>query len=421
MRRSSHSPLRVCIVVPYNLSERGGVKHHAFEVARALRRRGDDVSIVGPATEDPKLDGVMTFGGIVNIRSNHSDNRMALFCSPFKLRRYFREGNFDVVHVHEPSTPSVSYWAAWLTRGVAKVCTFHAYNETPSWGIHFGQRLCQLLVERFYDHSITVSEAAFRHASYAWRKPLAIVPNGVSTDVFVPGPIRRRVDGVLRLLFVGRLSDERKGLRFMLEAYERLLARGVAVSLDVVGELAGGSPPPALPGLTYHGSVPRSELVRRFQECDLFVAPSTGHESFGIVLLEGMATGAPIVCSDIEGYRAVAHRDGAILVPPRDVEALASAVGQLAQAPERRARMSAVNLRHVHAYDWERVAARVREEYLVAIERRAERSGALRPVTAAELRPRFELHAPLPELVGVLGGRALPRVSAPTFEDASPP
>jgi phosphatidylinositol alpha-mannosyltransferase len=378
MLPSPDSKLRVCIVVPYDLSERGGVKHHAFEVAHALRHRGDHVDIMGPATEDPRLDGVMSFGGIVNVRSNASDNRMALFVSPWKLRRYFRAGAYDVIHVHEPPIPSVPYWTAWLTPGIAKICTFHAFNERPSWGIHFGQRVCQVLSERFYDHTLAVSEAAKRHASYAWRKPFTIVPNGVSLDVFVPGAPRTREGGPLRLLFVGRLSDERKGLRYMLEAYEQARARGVDVSIDIVGEQAGAPVPPALPGLMYRGPIPRSELVRRFQECDLYVAPSTGQESFGIVLLEAMATGAPIVCTDIEGYRAVANPNGAVLVPPRSSEALASAIELLANDPARRARMSAVNLQHVQAYDWSRVAARVREEYLVAIENRAARSGGAR-------------------------------------------
>jgi phosphatidylinositol alpha-mannosyltransferase len=372
------APLRICIVVPYDLSERGGVKHHAFEVAYALRRRGDHVDIVGPATEDPKLDGVMSFGGIVNVRSNASDNRMALFVSPWKLRRFFRDGAYDVIHVHEPPIPSVPYWTAWLTPGVAKICTFHAFNETPSGGIRFGQRVCQVLQQRFYDHTLAVSEAAKRHASYAWKGPFTIVPNGVSLDVFVPGESRAQEDRPLRLLFVGRLSDERKGLRHMLEAYEQVRARDVRATLDIVGEQAGAPVPPALPGLTYHGPVPRSELVRRFQECDIYVAPSTGQESFGIVLLEAMATGAPIVCTDIEGYRAVANAEGAVLVPPRSSEALALAILALANDPQRRARMSAVNLEHVKQYEWASVAARVRVEYLVAIANRAARSGGER-------------------------------------------
>ena len=284
--------------------------------------------------------------------------------------------------MHEPPIPSLPYWAAWLTPGVAKICTFHAFNETPSPGIRFGQRVCQFLSERFYDHSLTVSEAAQRHASYAWRKPLTIVQNGVSTDVFVPGASRNRGDGVLKLLFVGRLSDERKGLSAMLKAYELLQARGVKVTLDIVGEQAGAPRPPELRGLTYHGPVPRSELVRRFQECDLYVAPSTGQESFGIVLLEAMATGAPIVCSDIQGYRAVAHPEGSVLVPPRDPEALAAAIESVGKDAGRRALMGAVNLEHVKTYDWSRVASRVREEYLVAIDHHAVRSGRRLPLPA---------------------------------------
>ena len=401
MPLSTTRPLRVCIVIPYDLSERGGVKHHGYEIAHQLRSRGDSVSILGPATVDPKLEGVTSFGGIVNVRSNESDNRLALFVSPWKLRRYFRQGAFDVVHVHEPSTPSVSYWAAWLCPGVAKICTFHAFNETPSWGIHFGQKLCSVLTESFYDHGITVSEAAKRHALYAWKKPLPIVPNGVATDVFVPGAARLGDGGAregqpLRLLFVGRLSDERKGLRIMLEAYEQLRARGVAVSLDIVGEQAAAPVPPALAGLTYHGPVSRSELVRRFQECDVYVAPSTGHESFGIVLLEAMATGAPIVCSDIEGYRAVAHADGAILVPPRNGEAIAAAVAELAAAPERRARMGTTNLEHVKQYAWSHVSLRVRDEYLVALERQAQRRGKPQPLLTGEDAPRLASGAPAP-------------------------
>jgi phosphatidyl-myo-inositol alpha-mannosyltransferase len=374
-------PLRVCVVVPYDLCERGGVKHHVLEVAHALRKSGDEVSIVGPATVDPKLDGVTSFGGIVNIRSNASDNRMALFVSPWKLRRFFREGRFDVIHVHEPPIPSLPYWAAWLTPGVAKIATFHAYNETPSPGIRFGQRLCQVLVERFYDHTVAVSEAARKHASYAWRLPMTIVPNGVATDVFVPGAPRKREGKRLKLLFVGRLSDERKGLRVMLEAYQRLLARGLDVSIDLVGEQAGAPLPPALPGLTYHGSVARSALVRFYQDCDVYVAPSTGQESFGIVLLEAMATGAPVICSDIEGYRAVASRDGTVLVPPRDPETLALAIADVASAPDRRVHMSEVNIEHVKPYEWGHVAALVRNEYLVTLERRARRRG--QPVLSA--------------------------------------
>jgi phosphatidylinositol alpha-mannosyltransferase len=362
-----HSSLRICIVVPYDLSEYGGVKHHALELARALRRGGDHVTIIGPATKDPQIDGVETFGGIVNVSSNASDNRIALFVSPFRLRRFFKQGRFDVIHIHEPPVPSLPYWAAWLTPGVPKVCTFHAFNEAPSAQVRLGQHVSEFLQGRFIHHALAVSVPAQRHASRAWSQPMTIIPNGVATDVFTPGVSKERRDRTTRLLFVGRLSDDRKGLRYMLDAYQMLRARGVRVLLDIVGEQAGAPPPPQLEGLRYHGPVSRADLVRRFRACDVFVAPSTSQESFGIVLLEAMATATPIVCSDIEGYRQVVDPRGAHIVPPRDATAIAAAVEELARSPHMRATMGAINLRHAQEYDWAHVASRVRDEYLTAI------------------------------------------------------
>jgi phosphatidyl-myo-inositol alpha-mannosyltransferase len=387
-----HRSLRICVVVPYDLSEYGGVKHHALELARALRRGGDDVTIIGPATSDPQIEGVKTFGGIVNISSNASDNRIAPFVSPFRLRRFFKEGHFDIIHIHEPPVPALPYWAAWLTPGVPKVCTFHAFNEAPSAQVRLGQHLSEFLQGRFIHHALAVSVPAQRHASRAWSQPMTIIPNGVATDVFTPGVSKERRDRTMRLLFVGRLSDERKGLRYMIDAYQILRARGVSVSLDIVGEQAGAPPPPQLDGLRYHGPVSRLELVKRFRACDAFVAPSTSQESFGIVLLEAMATATPIVCSDIEGYRQVVDPRGAHIVPPRDAAAIAAAVEELARSPQLRATMGAINLRQAHKYDWAHVAARVRDEYLMAIYKvsgekiRSDRrpvSSVQRPATAA--------------------------------------
>ncbi|MEP6778630.1 MAG: glycosyltransferase family 4 protein, partial [Gemmatimonadaceae bacterium] len=174
-------------------------------------------------------------------------------------------------------------------------------------------------------------------------------------------------DGVLRLLFVGRLSDERKGLGVLLEAFARLRARGIPVELDAVGEQAGAPLPPVVPGFRYHGAVTLAELVERYRACDVLVAPSTGQESFGIVLLEAMASGRAIVCSDIEGYRQVVDDQGAVLVKPRDANALEAAIANLALDPARLARMGDWNRRRSTAFDWLALAPRVRSEYEAAI------------------------------------------------------
>jgi phosphatidylinositol alpha-mannosyltransferase len=138
------------------------------------------------------------------------------------------------------------------------------------------------------------------------------------------------------------------------------------VTLDVVGD-KNGAALPDLPGLTYHGSLALAGLVERYRGCDVFVAPSTGQESFGLVLLEAMATARPIVASAIEGYKKVVDEHGARLVTPRDPEAIEQAIVDLAGDPMLRRRMGTWNRNRAEAYDWEHIATRVREEYLEAI------------------------------------------------------
>src|SRR4029079_2773614 len=138
---------------------------------------------------------------------------------------------------------------------------------------------------------------------------------------------------------------------FLFEAYRGLVARKLPVTLDVVGELGEAAPPPALPGLTYHGAVAFERLPALYRACDVFVAPSTGQESFGIVLLEAMASGKPVVCSDIEGYRQVATTEGSILVPPSNAAALEDGIARAVQVdPDLRRRHGELNRRHPDAF-----------------------------------------------------------------------
>ena len=222
--------------------------------------------------------------------------------------------------------------------------------------------------------AIAVSGPAARYASAAWRRELTIIPIGVPTDLFTPpapaapAPQARPV----KLLFVGRIGDERKGARFLFEAYRGLVARKLPVTLDIVGELGEADPPPELPGLTYHGPVAFDRLPELYRACDVFVAPSTGQESFGIVLLEAMASDKPVVCSDIEGYRQVATTEGSMLFRPSDAGALEEALVRAVHVdPEQRRRHGEINRRHAEAFDYDRLAERVRNEYLLAIAARA--------------------------------------------------
>ena len=391
----SQARLRVCMMVTYDMaSPGGGVKQHALHLAASLRRLGDEVMLVGPSSVPTDEPDVHSFGGIVNIPANGSDNNLGLLVSPRAIARFFREHPFDVIHIHEPLQPALSYWTVWLTRRVPHVATFHAFMEEEGMVLRWARKAWGATLFPWIQRAIAVSEPAARYASEAWSRELAIIPNGVPTDIFTPelhdhgygmglglghslalghshshSHSHRYGHGApVRLLFVGRIGDPRKGARFLFEAYAGLVARNLPVTLDVVGELGQADPPPDLPGLTYHGAVKFERLAEIYRACDVFVAPSTGQESFGIVLLEAMASAKPVVCSDIEGYRQVATTEGSTLVAPSDAQALEAALTRvIATDAGTRRRHGQANRRHAEEFDYDRLAERVREEYRLAI------------------------------------------------------
>jgi phosphatidyl-myo-inositol alpha-mannosyltransferase len=371
--------MRVCVIVPYDLAEEGGVKRHAFNLAAALREAGDDVTIAGPLSRGDPPPGVRGFGGVVNVPANGAANYMSLLVPPWSVRRMLERGPFDVVHHHEPLVPLLSWYALWLGNGAAHVATFHMYAESEPAASVVARRTLARALFPAVQSGIAVSPAAADYAGRVWKRPLHVIPNGVPTSVFTPDANGSHTNGAdgngthgsgdrpLRLLFVGNWRDERKGLPVLLDAYRRLQAAGESVTLDIVGQ-GSSDTLPDLTGVTLHGPI-RDEhrLADRYRDCDLFVSPATGQESFGIVLLEAMACGRPLVCSDIRGYRDVVDEAGASLVPPGDGAALAQAMVTLARDPARRAAMGARNRAQAERYGWASVAARVREVYREAI------------------------------------------------------
>ena len=355
------------MVVPYDLAEEGGVKRHAFHLATSLRKLGDDVTIMGASSTpqaDPEVHG---FGGILNIRSNGSDNRLAILTPPWRIRRWLHDHAFDVVHVHEPLCPLLAPWASLFAGRAARVATFHAFAEKEQFWPRLMRRWSGPLVLRRFARGIAVSTPAETYARYVWKRDLAIIPNGVPTTTFHPNGRSERDTGPVRLLFIGHWRDARKGLPTLLAAYDQLRARGVAVTLDVIGK-GPTAEPPTIPGVTFHGGLSSErEIASHLRACDVFVAPATGQESFGIVLLEAMASGCPIVCSDIDGYRQVVTTDNARLVPPESPEALSQAIESLVGTPAERRAMSIRNRRRAEGYDWDQIGHRVRDEYIAAI------------------------------------------------------
>jgi phosphatidyl-myo-inositol alpha-mannosyltransferase len=394
--------VKICLVSPYDLSLPGGVNKHVRSLAERLRAKGDEVEVMGPATSTDRLGAHVTgFRGVVSIHANNSDNRIGLFTSPAAVARYMRQGAFDVVHVHEPLTPPLPFYVVWASKTVARVCTFHRYSEDEGVATRTARRILAPHL-RAYDTGIAVSEAAAQYARVAWPRQLTIVPNGVDAGFFAPPADRRAAapgSKLLKLLFVGQRMDQRKGFSVLLQAFDRIRANGVAASLDVVGYGgtidANGRPqdaPANLPGVTFHGILDEAGLRHLMHGVDALVAPALGCESFGMVLIEAMAAGRAVVCSDIEGYRQVASPGGTVLVPPGDVARLADALAELARSPERWVPMGGRNAVYARQYDWGLIASQVRAVYSRAVE-----AAAVRGATPARSRA-FPGRAPTPDL-----------------------
>lgn len=369
-------PLRICLVVPYDLAlQAGGVKQHALDLKSALERLGDKVTLVGPTSgaekdiTDPD-NGIYAFSGVARVPINGTASSVGMFVSPARLIRFFRQQSFDVVHLQEPQVPTMPYSICWSQRNLAKVATFHAADETGS--ILWPRRLSGAMIFPTIQRAIAVSPTAAFRARQSWGKDVTIIPNGVDVSRFVPLSAEARAarpSEPLRLLHVGRLADTRKGARFVLQAFAQLQARGVPVTLEMVGQTAGWGTLPKLPGLTYSEQLSDAALAQRFRNADALVAAATGQESFGMILLEAMASGLPVVCTTTPGYLPVIRRQGAILAPPRDADALAQAIEKMAlTSPAQRAKMGAGNHTYAQSFSWDTLVHRVRHEYWEAMQ-----------------------------------------------------
>lgn len=365
--------MKVALVSPYDLTVPGGVQSHVLDLADALRFAGDDVSVIAPGRGDyvstGPSRGVPFNGAVAPISLGPS--------AASKTASAIREFGPDVVHVHEPMVPVVGLAAVSRSRSAAVVATFHA--SSSSRPLRFARPLGRWLL-RHLDDVIAVSDAAARtHARIFGvdTRRFCIVPNGVDVRRFADA---EPLESIARLdsptvLFVGRL-EPRKGFDVLIRAYTLLKTRHPDLHLVVVGEgpeltRARALLPERLSAdLHLLGRVAGDDLPRVFKACDVFVAPSRGGESFGIVLLEAMASGCAVVASGIDGYRTIVIDDvNGRLVPPDDPTSLAESIDALLTNRRHAEAMIAEGRRRVAEFDWPVVAQAVRERYLRALER----------------------------------------------------
>ncbi|MGI8334653.1 glycosyltransferase family 4 protein [Actinomadura scrupuli] len=369
--------MKIGIVCPYTWNVPGGVQQHVRDLAEALLATGHEVSVITPADDDAPLPYyAVSAGRAVPVPYNGSVARLAFgFLSAGRVRRWIREGDFDVLHVHEPAAPSLGLLACWAADGPI-VGTFHASYERSRM-VSVTAPILQSALEKVTGR-IAVSEAARNTLVEHLGGDAVLIPNGVATERYamadpLPGWSGRTersygADGGA-LGFLGRMDEPRKGLPVLLRAFEtlgrerpglRLLLAGPGDADDVLSRVS----PELRDRIVILGLVSDEDKIRAYHSVDVFVAPNLGGESFGIVLTEAMSAGAPILASDIEAFRRVLlyGRAGAVF-PVGDAAALARAAGELLDDPSRRKQLSAEARTAVRAYDWSRVARDVVRVY----------------------------------------------------------
>ena len=366
-------PLKIGLISPYDHAFLGGVTDHINSLAAEFRSSGHSVRIVAPCSAPQRVTDpdFIPMGRPVPVPSGGSVARVSFsIWLRWRIKAMLEREAFDVVHLHEPMAGFVTLNVLSLAKSMPGVFigTFHTYRGTRLYKIG-GVKLGQPYFDRL-DGRIAVSRPAYQFISRHFPAPYEIIPNGINVDEFADArPLPELNDGKVNLLFVGRL-EKRKGLRYLLGAYSRLKWDWPNLRLIVVGP---GKPDDesyriigerGLQDVLLVGPVSAEMKARYYKSADVYCSPATGRESFGIVLLEAMAAGKPVVASDIEGYSSVLTdgHDG-LLVAPKDDDRLADAISTLLKDPARRAQLAANGRRSVEEFRWERVAGRVMDYY----------------------------------------------------------
>ena len=359
--------MRIGIVCPYAWDVPGGVQAHIRDQAETLIELGHEVSVITPVEDPAALPAYAVDGGRPRaVPYNGSVARLTFGVkATARVRRWIRDGNFDVMHVHEPLAPSLGVLACWAARGPI-VATVHSSIER-SRVLVTGYYLAQTALEKI-SALVAVSEYARRTIVDHLGADAVLIPNGVRVDHFAdaapiqdwPGP---------GIGFLGRMDEPRKGLPVLLDAFEGILARHPDATLVLVGpgdvdDALAEVPAAVRPSIVSLGRVDEADKARALASLDVYVAPNTGGESFGIVLLEAMSAGAPVVASDLDAFARVLD-DGrcGVLFPVGDPNALEHAVSALIEDDDRRARLVDAGRRRVMAYDWRTVAGDLLDVY----------------------------------------------------------
>ena len=375
--RRERIAVRIGLVSPYDFASPGGVNDHVRHLARQLTQRGHQTRIFAPSSRaDVDFDSARFYriGTPIAIPVNDSVARISLsFHLANRVAAIVEEERFDVLHFHEPLMPALPITMLRMST-TANVGTFHAFARS-NVGYFYGRPVLKPYLAHLH-RAIAVSEPARSFvARYFPNFSMRVVPNGVDTTVYRPGqtPIRHLRDDHVNILFVGRL-EKRKGLGDLLRAFRFIQSRVERTRLIVVGDgpLRGKVESYVsrhrLPNVVMAGYVPESVKPRYYNSADIFCAPATGAESFGIVLLEALASGLPVVATEISGYISVLEPGkDSLTVQPKNWRELGASLVVLARDADLRRRLGEYALHKAQRYSWESVAGEVINVYQEAI------------------------------------------------------
>ena len=357
--------MRVGIVSPYSFDVPGGVQLHVRDLALQLRSLGHEVSVLAPADEDTPLPAyVVSAGRAVPVRFNGSVARLAFGpVTAGRVARWIEQGGFDVVHIHEPASPSVSLLALWAADGPL-VATFHS-SMLRSRAMQAAHPLLRPSMEKIAGR-IAVSEEARRTVTTHLGGDAVVIPNGVFVDAFAQAGPRPEWQGTPdrpTLAFLGRMAEPRKGLPVLARALPTVLGELPGVRLLVAGP---GDPDEAREQMTpevaaaceFLGPVSDEDKARLLSSADLYLAPNTGGESFGIILIEAMSAGAAVLASDIPAFlRVLDEGRCGVTFANEDTDDLARQVLALLHDDDRRRAVAAAGQERARIFDWSVVAA----------------------------------------------------------------
>ena len=353
--------MRIGMVCPYSFDVHGGVQAHVLQLAEVMRERGHDVSVLAPSSPHVELpDYVVSGGKAVPIPYNGSVARLRFGPATHRLvKKWIAAGDFDVLHLHEPNAPSLSLLALMIAEGPI-VATFHT-STTKSFALGVFQSWLRPYNEKIVGR-IAVSDLARRWQIEALGSDAVQIPNGVDVESFASAaPLPGYPRPGRTVLFLGRFDEPRKGMAVLLGALPAVVARFPDIEILIVGrgdedelrEDAGE----CAQHLRFLGQVDDAEKAAALRSADVYCAPNTGGESFGIVLVEAMAAGVPVVASDLDAFRRVlADGRAGRLVPVEESVAMAEALIAVLEDPKLRARYSKAASAAVQRYDWSVVA-----------------------------------------------------------------